>query len=176
MTAMEQKKKSGKKTTVETLDNGAVVITAEPERPFEDAVSRAFPVTDEEKESAKLHVVEEPAKPKAKPGDPGFDWQEEYPGEEIYVYTVPQDAKKSPAGKQSPPGLTIGLCRLTEDRAPNPGEMQDAYEAGGFAPMWLFIAEVSSPASRKLQKLLRPAEYNEMLRGWAKFAGIELSE
>ena len=44
----------------------------------------------------KLHVVEEP-KPKPKPGAKGFDWQTEYPGEEVYVYTVPAGAK-SPAG------------------------------------------------------------------------------
>jgi len=142
-----------------TLEEAQAVV--EEELPFEED-----PVPP-------LHVVMED---RPKPGDPDFDWHEEYPDEEIYVYTVPSTAKKSPAGKQSPIGMTIGLAKLTEDRAPNPGEMQDAYEAGGFAPMWLFIGGVSSPASRKLQKLLRPAEYNEMLRGWAKFAGIELSE
>lgn len=120
-----------------------------------------------------LHVVE-PLK--LEPGSADFDWQTEYPDEEVYVYTVPEDAKKSPMGKQSPPGLTIGLARLNEDRAPNPGEMQEADERGGFAPMWLFIKCVSSPNSLRLQKQLRPVEYNDMLRGWAKFAGIELSE
>jgi len=124
-----------------------------------------------------LHAVEdEPSKPKPNPGDPDFDWQTEYPDEEIYVYTVPKTARKTPAGKQSPPGMTIGMAKLTEDRAPNPGEMEEAYEAGGFAPMWLFLREVSSPDARRLQKMLRPPEYNQMLRGWAKFAGIELSE
>ena len=122
-----------------------------------------------------LHVVEEP-KPEPKPGDPDFDWQAEYPDEQVWVYTVPETAKKSPTGKQSPPGLTIGMARLTEDRAPNPGEMEEAYEIGGFKPMWLFLSCVSSPDAKKLQKLLRPTEYNAMLRGWAKFAGIELSE
>ena len=122
-----------------------------------------------------LHVVD-PPKPKPKPGDADFDWQTEYPDEQVYVYTVPETAKKSPQGKQSPVGLTIGLAGLSEDRAPNPGEMQEAYEAGGFAPMWLFIRCVTSPTAMKLTKLLRPVEYNEMLRGWADFAGIELSE
>ena len=61
---------------------------------------------------------------------PDFDWQDEYPGEEVYVYTVPETAVMSPQGKQSPPGLTIGLARLTEDRAPNPGEMREADERG----------------------------------------------
>lgn len=128
-----------------------------------------------DEEVAKLHVVEEPEH-KSVPGDPDFDWQTQYPGEEFYVYTVPETAKKSINGKQSPIGLTIGLAKITEDRAPNPGEMQDADERGGFAPMWLFLTCVASPSAMKLTKLLRPAEYNEMLRGWAKFAGIELSE
>lgn len=120
-----------------------------------------------------LHVV---MGPKPKPGDKDFDWQAEYPGEEVYVYTVPPTAKASPSGKQSPVGLTIGLAKLTEDRAPNPGEMEEAYDKGGFAPMWLFLKYVSTPAAQELRKQLRPAEYNEMLRGWADFAGIELGE
>ena len=122
-----------------------------------------------------LHVVE-PPKSQSKPGDPDFDWQQEYPGEDVYVYTVPDTAIKSPLGKQSPIGLTIGLAKITEDRAPNPGEMREADERGGFAPMWLFIKSVSSPASLRLQNELRPPEYNDMLRCWAAFAGIELSE
>ena len=128
---------------------------------------------DEAQPEPVLHVVE---KPKPKPGDKDFDWQTEYPGEDVYVYTVPESAVKSPLGKQSPPGLTIGLAKITEDRAPNPGEMREADSRGGFAPMWLFIESVSSPASLQLQKQLRPAEYNNMLREWAAFAGIELSE
>jgi hypothetical protein len=152
---MAAKKKEVEQTVAEfledhTLEEAAAVVEAE----------------------AKLHVV----KPKPKPGDADFDWAAEYPDEDVYVYTVPADAKKTPGGKQSPVGLTIGLCRLTEDRAPNPGEMRDAYNAGGFAPMWLFIEAVSSPSSLRLQKLLRPNEYNDMLRGWAEFAGIELGE
>jgi hypothetical protein len=119
-----------------------------------------------------LHVVG----PQPKPGDADFDWQTEYPDELFYVYTVPETAKKSPQGRQSPIGLTIGLAGLSEDRAPNPGEMQEADERGGFAPMWLFLRCVTSPTAMKLTKLLRPTEYNEMLRGWADFAGIELSE
>ena len=66
-----------------------------------------------------LHVVEEP-KPKPKPGEKGFDWQTEYPGEDVYVYTVPE-------GTKSPAGLTVGLAKITEDRAPNPGAMREAY-------------------------------------------------
>lgn len=124
---------------------------------------------------AALHVVEEP-KPTPKPGEKDFDWQAEYPGEKIYIYTVPDTAKKSVSGKQSPIGLTIGLAALTEDRAPNPGEMKEAEEIGGFKPMWVFIDCVTSPAAERLMKQLRPAEYNDLLRGWAKFAGIELSE
>jgi hypothetical protein len=123
--------------------------------------------TDKLDKDPTLYVVMEPKKPK--PGEKGFDWQAEYPGEEIYVYTVPE-------GTKSPAGLTIGLAKIIEDRVPNPGEMREAYEVGGLAPMWLFIKHVSSPASLKVQNQLRTPEYNEMLRGWAEFAGIELSE
>lgn len=119
------------------------------------------------KVAAPLHVIK--PEPQPKPGEPGFDWQAEYPGEEVYIYTVPE-------GTKSPAGLTIGLAKITEDRAPNPGRMRRAQREGGFSPMWLFIECVSSPASLMVQEELRPPEYNDMLRGWSEFAGIELSE
>jgi hypothetical protein len=150
MTVMEQpKKKPGKKAEMSSTERMVAANTP----PLHTTIDAA------------LHVV----KPEPKPGDKDFDWQTEYPGEDVYVYTVPE-------GTRSPAGLTIGLGKLTEDRAPNPGMMREAYEDGGFAPMWLFVKCVSSPASLKVQNQLRPPEYNEMLRGWAKFAGIELSE
>jgi hypothetical protein len=143
------KKKSDKKTVAAELEREGFAVTA-------DAPEVLMPP---------LKVVEEPKKP----GEKGFDWQAEYPGEDVYVYTVPE-------GTRSPAGLTIGLARLTEDRAPNPGMMRTAYRDGGFAPMWLFIESVSSPVALELQDQLRPPEYNEMLRGWADFAGIELTK
>lgn len=105
-----------------------------------------------------------PPKPKAKPGEKDFDWHTEYPDEDdVYVYT-------------SPSGLTIGLTTLGPKRKPKPGLLRRLHREGGMSVMWYFLELASSPASLRLQEELEEAEYTAMLRGWADFAGIELSE
>lgn len=102
-------------------------------------------------------------RPSAKPGSADFDWQTEYPGEECYVYTSPQ-------------GLTIGLTRLGPDRKPKPGKLRRLHREGGMSVMWYFLELASSPTSLQVQEELDEEDYTAMLRGWAEFAGIELSE
>jgi hypothetical protein len=106
-----------------------------------------------------LHVV----KPKAKPGTKEFDWADEYPGEELYVFT-------------SSDGLTVGLTKLGPHRKPKPGLLRRLHREGGMSVMWYFIELASSPASLKVQEELEEEDYTNMLKGWAEFAGIELSE
>jgi hypothetical protein len=109
-----------------------------------------------------LHVVE-PPKPKPKPGAPDFDWQAEYPGEEVFVFT-------------SESGLTVGMVKLTPARKPKPGVLRRLHREGGMSVMWYFVELASSPAALVVQEELDEAEYTRMLREWAAFAGIELSE
>jgi hypothetical protein len=100
---------------------------------------------------------------KPKPGAKDFDWQTEYPGEEVYVFT-------------SSDGITVGLTRLGPHRKPKPGLLRRLHREGGMSVMWYFIELASSPASLKVQEKLEEEDYTAMLRGWAEFAGIELSE
>jgi hypothetical protein len=110
-----------------------------------------------------LHVVE-PPKPKPKPGAADYDWQLEYPGEEVFVFT-------------SSEGLTIGLTKLNATtRKPKPGKLRTYHREGGLSVMWYFIELVSTPTSLKVQEELEDEEYTTMLRQWAGWAGIELSE
>ena len=100
----------------------------------------------------------------AKPGAADYDWQDEYPGEEVYTFT-------------SDGGLTIGLTKLNATtRKPKPGKLRTYHREGGMSVMWYFIELVSSKNSLKLQEELEEDDYTKMLRGWADFAGIELSE
>lgn len=101
--------------------------------------------------------------PKPKAGTKGFDWQAEYPDEDVYVYTADG-------------GLTIGLTRLGPQRKPKPGLLRRLHREGGMSVMWYFLELASSPTSLRLQEELEEEDYTKMLRGWAEFAGIELSE
>lgn len=110
-------------------------------------------------EETKLHVV----KPKPKPGSADFDWQAEYPGEEVYVFTAED-------------GLTIGLTKLGPNRKPKPGLLRTYHRQGGMSVMWYFIELASDfgGVALKVMEDLDEEEYTKMLRGWAEFAGIEL--
>ena len=130
----------------------------EQETPKKKASKKAAPAVE-----PALHVVE-PSKPKVKPGHKDFDWKTEYPGEDdVYVFT-------------SSEGLTIGLAALGPKRKPKPGLLRRLHREGGMSVMWYFIELASSGTSLKLQEELEEEDYTNMLRGWAEFAGIELSE
>lgn len=106
-----------------------------------------------------------PSRPKPKPGEKGFDWQSEYPGEEVFVFTAST-------------GLTIGLTKLGPNRRPKPGKLAllEDEEARGIKTLWYFLKLASSDASRQLQAELEEEDYAAMTREWAEFAGIELGE
>ena len=106
----------------------------------------------------------EPSRPKVKPGHKDYDWKAEYPDDDdVYVFTSSQ-------------GLTIGMAQLGPKRKPKPGKLRRLHREGGMSVMWYFIELASSDASLELQEELEEEDYTNMLRGWAEFAGIELSE
>jgi len=118
-----------------------------------------------EAEPAVLHVVASAkSKPTPKPGAPDFDWRTEYPGEDdVFVFTAAS-------------GRTIGMVKLTPARKPKPGVLRRLHREGGMSVMWYFVELASSPAALRVQEELDEEEYTTLLRAWAEFAGIELSE
>jgi hypothetical protein len=103
-------------------------------------------------------------KPKPKPGQPGFDWATQYPGEEVFVFT---------AGD----GTTVGLTKLGPKRRPKPGKLALLDEQNdGIKVLWYFLKLASSDTSREVQAELEEEDYAAMCRQWADFAGIELGE
>jgi hypothetical protein len=128
-------------------------------------VEAAEAVLDGEPIAGVLKLADAPksSKPKPKPGQKGFDWQTEYPGEQVYVYTAPS-------------GTTIGLTRLGPHRKPKPGLLRRLHrEEGKMSVLWYFVELASSPASLTVQEQLEEDEYADMVKGWADFAGIELN-
>jgi hypothetical protein len=104
-----------------------------------------------------------PLKVVKKPGEKDYDWQAEYPGEEVYVFTASD-------------GLTIGMTKMGPNRKPKPGRLRRLHREGGMSVMWYFLELVSSPSSLILQEELEEEDYTALLKGWADFAGIELGE
>lgn len=109
-----------------------------------------------------------PPKPKAKPGEKDYDWQAEYPGEELFVFTASD-------------GLTVGLTKLGAKRRPKPGKLaalnrQKNKGNVGIEVLWYFLELASSDNSLLIQEELEEEDYANMTRQWAEFAGIHLGE
>lgn len=111
----------------------------------------------------KTKAAETPA-PKAKPGEPGYDWQQDYPDEEVFVFTASD-------------GTTVGLTKLGPTRRPKPGKLALLDEENnGIKVLWYFLRLASSRNSLLVQAELEEEDYAAMTRQWAEFAGIELGE
>jgi hypothetical protein len=113
--------------------------------------------------------AEKPAATKKKPGEPGFDWQQEYVGEEVMVFTTADG------------DVTVGLTKLGPSRKPKPGVLRrvnaECRESGNAFPMlWYFLELASSPTSLKVQELLEDADYSKMLEQWMEWTDLELGK
>jgi hypothetical protein len=75
-------------------------------------------------------------KPKPKPGDAKFDWQTEYPGEELFVFTAAD-------------GTTVGLTRLGPKRRPKPGKLALLERRAG----WRHQSPVVLPQARVIGRV-----------------------
>lgn len=105
-----------------------------------------------------------PAGHKPKPGDADFPWEDEYPGEEVFVFKASD-------------GTTVGLTKLGPNRRPKPGKLALLDEENnGIKVLWYFLRLASSRASLLVQAELEEEDYAAMTRQWAEFAGIELGE
>jgi hypothetical protein len=130
-------KKAAKKVkapSVETLDNGAIVITDEA-----------------------------PAKPAAKPGEPGFDWQQEYEGEDVFVFTAAD-------------GRTVGLAAMGVKRRPKPGVLRKLRHQPPIEQMWFVIERVASEAALAVSDDFEDEDYSKMFEEWSEWSNTTAGE
>src|SRR5512139_2209658 len=83
--------------------------------------------------------------PKPVPGEKEFDWQAEYPGEKVFVYTVPKgtlDARGNDIG-----GVTVGFAAISEKRQPSIGFLRAVRHKREFDQVVDMIEMVASDAA-----------------------------
>lgn len=90
----------------------------------------------------------------AKPGDTGFDWQNEYPGEDVFVFTAST-------------GATVGLARLAGPRKPKPGVLRKLRKQDELGQMWAVIELVASEAALDVSDEFDDEDYGRMFEEWA---------
>lgn len=148
-TVAEPKKKSKTKDDVETLDNGMIVITEFEEPPLVDDLDP-------------VEVTQAPPNP-PKPGEPGFDWQEEYPDEDVFVYTATT-------------GVTVGLAAMSDQRRPKPGTLRKLRFHPQVEQMWFVLETVSSTAALEVSDDFDDKDYSQMWEQWSEWSNTSAGE
>lgn len=91
-----------------------------------------------------------------KPGDSGFDWQGEYPGEDVFVF-------------EASDGQTIGLARPVGDRAFRPGDFRAMMHMESWQVPFYTIEKVACPAALAVADQLKDDDFGQMMTQWSEW-------
>lgn|GEM_PF-3377876 len=105
---------------------------------------------------AEVAVDDAPEPPAAQPGDPGFDWQTEYPGEEVFVFTAAD-------------GRTVGLAALNDKRRPKPGVLRKLRLQNAVEQMWFVLERVASEKALEVSDDFDDEDYGGMFEAWSQW-------
>lgn len=136
MTAVVEPKKKHKKDDV-TLDDGVAT---------EELATESTPAPD------------------PKPGEPGFDWAKQYPGESVFVYLTPEDQETTdgdPCGD-----VEIGLAAISEKRQPSIGFLRDSRRKPEFEQTLDMLELVASDDALSLVDSWKPGDLIVMWNKW----------
>lgn len=97
------------------------------------------------------------------PGSPEFDWQLEYPGEPVFVFT-------------SSTGVTVGMAALAGARKPAMGALRLLRKSNYLDQMWTTLEWVSSPAALAVSDEFSEEEYSAMFVAWAEWSKTSAGE
>jgi hypothetical protein len=102
--------------------------------------------------------------PPPKPGEPGYDWSQDYAGEKVFVYETLD-------GKQ-----TVGLAGVGVKRKFKPGEIRKARHMSEMDQMFMVIERVASPNALTVSDEFSDEDYSEMFRKWSEWANTSPGE
>lgn len=116
------------------------------------------------KKVAKAAVEPSPPAPPAKPGEPGYQWELDYPDEEVFVYTT-LDGK-----------TTVGLAAVGPTRRFKPGELRKARKLPEVDQMFFVIERVASANALEVSDEFGDADYSRMFQQWSEWANTSAGE
>lgn len=102
--------------------------------------------------------------PTPQPGEPGYDWSQDYPDEKVFVYeTLDTDR-------------TVGLAALGPNRKFKPGELRKVRHLPEVDQMFLVIERVASPNALAVSDDFDDADYGRMFQQWSEWANTTAGE
>lgn len=109
-----------------------------------------------------VEVAQAPLNP-PKPGEPGFDWDSEYPDEDVFVYTATT-------------GVTVGLAAMSDQRRPKPGTLRKLRFQPQVEQMWFVLETVSSAAALEVSDEFDDKDYSQMWEQWSEWSNTSAGE
>lgn len=97
------------------------------------------------------------------PGSAEFDWQLEYPGERVFVFT-------------SSTGVTVGMAALVGARKPSMGVLRTLRKTHYLDQMWTTLEWVSSPAALAISDEFSEEDYAAMFDAWSTWSRTSAGE
>jgi hypothetical protein len=113
-------------------------------------------------------------KPEPVPGDKGYDWQAEYPDEDVFVYTVPKGVNDNHGDDIG--GQTIGLAAIGPKRQPSVGFLRRVRHKQEFDQVVDMIEMVASPAALSLLDEWNPSDLQNLFEQWNEWAQTTAGE
>ena len=110
-------------------------------------------------------IVKPPAEqtPPPRAGSLEFDWQSEYPGEKVYVYTAAD-------------GTTVGIAAMVGARKPKSGFLRQLRKEAAMEQMWTILELVMSPAALAVSDDFEDEDYGAMYAGWSEWSKTAVGE
>jgi hypothetical protein len=113
-------------------------------------------------------------KPEPKPGEKGFDWQGEYPDEQVFVWTAPKDQKDNKGNDIG--GQTIGLAAISKVRQPSVGFLRRVRHKQEFDQVVDMIEMVASESALSLLDEWNPSDLQDMFEQWNEWSSTTAGE
>jgi hypothetical protein len=113
-------------------------------------------------------------KPEPKPGDKGFDWQAEYPDEQVFTYIVPAGVKDNRGNDIG--GQKIGLAAIGPKRQPSVGFLRRVRHKQEFDQVVDMIEMVASDAALSLMDEWNPSDLQDLFEQWNEWAHTTAGE
>lgn len=133
---------------------------------YTDLINARVAMNDDEfEDSLEIAAGTDDAEPpvELRPGDPEYDWQAQYPGERVFVYTAST-------------GRTVGLAALEGLRKPPVGVMRKLAKADPLVQVWTVVEWISSEAAMAVSDEFMEDDYTAMYEQWAKWSRTSAGE
>lgn len=130
-------------------------MTAVAEQPTKKAKKKADEMSSVDKMVAVAEGPKADPAPPPSPGEPGFPWQDEYPGEKVFTYTHD--------------GVSVGLAAISPKRQPSIGFLRKTRKQPEFEQVLDMVEFIASEKALDIINEWVPTDLLSMFEEWSEW-------